>query len=191
MHLIHRVSNSQRWLAPELCRDNGMLTTQSDIFAYGMTMLEVRWNFTWNQVASLTASFRSWPITFRGTPFATRRTLSSNFLKEKCLHVPKILRPPKEVWMIIFGGWFRSAGHPTLGKDPRRKMSLRCLDKDIHDVSLHLHCCLRFWYLAFELYISLCSLCYMYTLYTCCGNVMSITLPPFNTMDGSPTLIPQ
>ena len=42
MNLIHRVSNSQRWLAPELCRDNGMLTTQSDIFAYGMTILEVR-----------------------------------------------------------------------------------------------------------------------------------------------------
>ncbi|KAG2118945.1 kinase-like domain-containing protein [Suillus discolor] len=35
------VSNSQRWLAPELCCDGGMLTTQSDIFAYGMTILEV------------------------------------------------------------------------------------------------------------------------------------------------------
>ncbi|KAG2152023.1 kinase-like domain-containing protein [Suillus cothurnatus] len=35
------VSNSQRWLAPELCCDGGMLTTQSDIFAYGMTILEI------------------------------------------------------------------------------------------------------------------------------------------------------
>ncbi|KAG0705465.1 kinase-like domain-containing protein [Suillus ampliporus] len=35
------VSNSQRWLAPELCCDGGMLTTQSDIFAYGMTVLEI------------------------------------------------------------------------------------------------------------------------------------------------------
>ncbi|KAG2146626.1 kinase-like domain-containing protein [Suillus clintonianus] len=35
------VSNSQRWLAPELCRDAGMLTTHSDIFAYGMTILEI------------------------------------------------------------------------------------------------------------------------------------------------------
>ncbi|KAG2151038.1 kinase-like protein [Suillus bovinus] len=35
------VSNSQRWLAPELYYDGGMLTTQSDIFAYGMTILEI------------------------------------------------------------------------------------------------------------------------------------------------------
>ncbi|OJA14098.1 hypothetical protein AZE42_10008 [Rhizopogon vesiculosus] len=34
-------ANSQRWLAPELSSDNAMLTTQSDIFAYGMTILEI------------------------------------------------------------------------------------------------------------------------------------------------------
>lgn len=36
-----RVSNSQRWLAPELCFDKGRLTTAADVYAFGMTMLEV------------------------------------------------------------------------------------------------------------------------------------------------------
>ena len=34
------VSNSQRWLAPELCFDKGRLTMAADIYAFGMTMLE-------------------------------------------------------------------------------------------------------------------------------------------------------
>ncbi|KAF8450802.1 kinase-like domain-containing protein [Boletus edulis BED1] len=35
------VSNSQRWLAPELCFDKGRLTMAADIYAFGMTMLEL------------------------------------------------------------------------------------------------------------------------------------------------------
>ena len=37
------VSNSQRWLAPELCFDKGRLTMGADVYAFGMTMLEVYW----------------------------------------------------------------------------------------------------------------------------------------------------
>jgi len=163
MNLIHRVSNSQRWLAPELCRDNGMLTTQSDIFAYGMTILEVRWNCTWKQVASLTVSFRSWHMRSRGTPFATRRTSSSSFLREKCLHVPKILRSPQGVWMTTSGSWFNSAGQSPLGTDLRQNRFFHCLDKN--DIMSR---CIRIAIYvsdipAFELYISSCSLCYKCT----------------------------
>lgn len=35
------VSNSQRWLAPELCFDKGRLTMAADVYAFGMTILEV------------------------------------------------------------------------------------------------------------------------------------------------------
>jgi len=35
------VSNSQRWLAPELCFDKGRLTMGADVYAFGMTMLEL------------------------------------------------------------------------------------------------------------------------------------------------------
>ncbi|KAH0839670.1 hypothetical protein J3R83DRAFT_591 [Lanmaoa asiatica] len=35
------VSNSQRWLAPELCFDMGRLTMAADVYAFGMTMLEL------------------------------------------------------------------------------------------------------------------------------------------------------
>ncbi|KAN0097713.1 Protein kinase-like domain containing protein [Tylopilus felleus] len=35
------VSNSQRWLAPELCFDKGRLTMAADVYAFGMTMLEL------------------------------------------------------------------------------------------------------------------------------------------------------
>lgn len=39
--LDFRVSNSQRWLAPELCFDKGRLTMAADVYAFGMIMLEV------------------------------------------------------------------------------------------------------------------------------------------------------
>ena len=35
------VSDSYRWLAPELCIDPGILSMYSDVFAYGMTVVEV------------------------------------------------------------------------------------------------------------------------------------------------------
>lgn len=35
------VSDSYRWFAPELCCAPGILSTASDVFAYGMTLLEV------------------------------------------------------------------------------------------------------------------------------------------------------
>ncbi|KAF9246932.1 kinase-like domain-containing protein [Melanogaster broomeanus] len=35
------ISNSQRWLAPELCHDMGRLTTAADVYAFGMTILQL------------------------------------------------------------------------------------------------------------------------------------------------------
>ena len=35
------LTDSQRFFAPELCSANGVLSVRSDIFAYGMTVLEV------------------------------------------------------------------------------------------------------------------------------------------------------
>ncbi|KIJ15246.1 hypothetical protein PAXINDRAFT_134116 [Paxillus involutus ATCC 200175] len=35
------ISNSQRWLAPELCFDKGKLTTAADVYAFGMTILQL------------------------------------------------------------------------------------------------------------------------------------------------------
>ncbi|KAF9246931.1 kinase-like domain-containing protein [Melanogaster broomeanus] len=35
------ISNSQRWLAPELCLDKGRLTTAADVYAFGMTILQL------------------------------------------------------------------------------------------------------------------------------------------------------
>lgn len=39
------VSDSFRWFAPELCIDEGVLSVNSDIYAYAMTILEVSYNF--------------------------------------------------------------------------------------------------------------------------------------------------
>ena len=36
------ISDSYRWFAPELCSAPGILSTASDVFAYAMTVLEVR-----------------------------------------------------------------------------------------------------------------------------------------------------
>lgn len=35
------VSESYRWFAPELCSAPGVISTYSDVFAYGMTVVEV------------------------------------------------------------------------------------------------------------------------------------------------------
>jgi hypothetical protein len=37
------VSDSYRWFAPELCLSAGSLSIQSDIYSFGMTVLEVNY----------------------------------------------------------------------------------------------------------------------------------------------------
>jgi hypothetical protein len=52
------ISDSYRWLAPELCVDEGVLSTSSDVYAFGMTALEV----------SYLSDIRITSLTFRCLP---------------------------------------------------------------------------------------------------------------------------
>ncbi|KAF9224289.1 kinase-like protein [Gyrodon lividus] len=49
------ISNSQRWLAPELCFDKGRLTTAADVYAFGMTILQLMTHATpWSTIRHTT-----------------------------------------------------------------------------------------------------------------------------------------
>ncbi|KAJ8595364.1 kinase-like protein [Rhizopogon salebrosus TDB-379] len=104
------VSNSQRWLAPELCRDNGMLTTQSDIFAYGMTILEIMThNVPWHTIRHTThviikLSKGEMPPRPKD-PAAAERGLDDNlwWLIQKCWSTNAEERPSTKDVLTMFG----------------------------------------------------------------------------------------
>lgn len=57
------VSDSYRWFAPELCCAPGILSTASDVFAYGMTLLEV---CIWILVSLVTALLSKHDLDYDG-----------------------------------------------------------------------------------------------------------------------------
>ncbi|KIJ70260.1 hypothetical protein HYDPIDRAFT_23387 [Hydnomerulius pinastri MD-312] len=97
------ISNSQRWLAPELCSDSGRLTTAADVYAFGMTMLE---------------------IMTHATPWSTIRHTTQVILKVANNEKPP--RPTSEaakarglddhLWEVMQKCWDRVDERPTMGQ---------------------------------------------------------------------------